>query len=536
MKRVSEMATFPAPIGGLNFADNLVTMPATDATVALNVISQPYGIELRKGNVRHATGLSSGSEVHTLVEHLTANSTVSPRLYAFAGTSMYEVTAPGDAARTALLTGLGNAVWNGPKVSNASGANRILFNGVADGIWIKNDFSIARITQDLTGIPPAGTIYGVDPKVLIGGTVHQKRVWLVEKDSTKAWFLAPEAISGAATMFDFGAIFLNGGHLVAIATWTVDSGTGLDDMLVAISSEGDIVVYSGIDPGSGTPGDWVLKGVFSAGRILGQRAVVRKEGDLLIMTQFGLLSLSAAISSENFSDANSKAYLSRKIQYKLSQYASDLLTTFGWAVHPSPNNNLVILNVPSIAGSGQFIFSTVTGGWTQFSEFDALCWSKFGESTVYGDREGNVWRALEGYTDGAIQSDAVTITPGEPVLGEVQTSFNFFQSLAVVKHAKLLRPTFVGSQSIDYAIMINPDFNYDPATIPGVSGIIGDSIWGTAIWGTDLWIGSQMSGTQHEWAGIGGLGSAFALRLAIRSAKPTLWASYDIMYEEGHGI
>lgn len=303
------MATFPAPVGGLNIADNLVTMPATDATVMRNVISQPYGVELRKGNVRHATGLNSGAEVHTLVEHLTANSSTAPKLYAFAGNEMYEISAPGDATRVASLTGLSNAVWNGPRVNNASGANRILFNGVDNGIWIKNDFTIARITEDLTGTPAAGEIYGVDPKDLIGGTVHQKRVWLVEKNSTRGWYLAPEALSGAATMFDFGTIFLRGGHLAILATWTVDSGTGLDDMLVAISSEGDIAVYTGIDPGSGTPGDWVLKGVFSAGRPLSQRAVVRKEGDLLIMTQFGLLSLSRAISSDSFSDEIGRAHV-----------------------------------------------------------------------------------------------------------------------------------------------------------------------------------------------------------------------------------
>ena len=536
MNRISKMATFPAPVGGLNIADNLVMMPATDATVMRNVISQPYGVELRKGNVRHATGLNSGAEVHTLVEHLTANSATSPRLYAFASTAMYEVTAPGDAARTASLTGLTNAVWNGPRVNNASGANRLLFNGVDDGIWIKNDFSIARITQDMTGTPPAGTIYNVSPRSLIGGTVHQKRVWLVEKNSTRGWYLAPEALSGVATMFDFGTIFLRGGHLAVLATWTVDSGSGLDDMLVAISSEGDIVVYTGIDPGSGTPGDWVLKGVFSAGRPLSQRAVVRKEGDLLIMTQFGLLSLSKAISSDSFSDANSGAYLSRKIQYTLGQLATDLPTTFGWEILPSPNNNVVIVNVPMTVESGQFVQSSVTGGWSQFDGWDALCWCKFGEHTVYGDRDGNVWRALEGYTDDAIQSDATTITNGEPVLGEVQTSFNFFQSLSVVKHAKMVRPTFIGGSKIDYAIMVNPDFDYDAATTPGISGILGESLWGTALWGTDSWIGTGMSGTQHVWTGVPGIGSAFALRLAIRAAKPVLWASYDIMYEEGHGI
>jgi hypothetical protein len=335
-------------------------------------------------------------------------------------------------------------------------------------------------------------------------------------------------------MFDFGSLFTNGGYLMALATWTIDSGSGLDDMFVAISSRGEVVIYEGTDPAAAET--WAMKGVFRTGNLLGQRAVVKVEGDLVLMTHFGLLSLSKAIAMGNTSEGQSDAYLSRKIQYLATQLAADLPTTFGWEAFHASSGNLILVNVPLLTGSGQMVLSTITKGWSQFDNWDALCWTRFGNSSVYGDRDGNVWRAWEGYTDGSIQSDAVTITQGNPVEAEVQTSFNFFQSLSVVKHAKMVRPTFVGGQEIPYAIMVNPDFDYDAAVLPGATDLASGAIWGAGIWGTDEWVGSSMSGTQHVWSGVAAIGSAFALRLAFYANRPVLWASFDMMYEEGFGI
>jgi hypothetical protein len=159
-----------------------------------------------------------------------------------------------------------------------------------------------------------------------------------------------------------------------------------------------------------------------------------------------------------------------------------------------------------------------------------------GAGSVFGDRDGSVWRALEGYTDGAIQSDVTTITQGLPVEAEAQTSFNFFQSLSVVKHAKMVRPTFTGGQDIPYALMVNPDFDFTAASLPGATEAAKGAIWGAGLWGTAEWAGSTLANTQHVWSGVAGVGSAFALRLAFYANRPVLWAAFDIMYEEGHGI
>lgn len=533
MQRISKIATSSAPIGGLNVADSLVAMPPTDATVLRNFFSQPYGLEIRRGNVRHATGL--GAQVHTIIEHITAAQTSPAKLFAFAGDKMFDVTDPGNQARTPLLSTLSNAKWHGPAISNASGYNRILFNGVDNGIWIKNDFSIARITAAaVPGSPAAGELDGVDPKAIIGGAVHQKRIWLVQEGSTKAWYLAPEAISGTAQMFDFGSIFQRGGYLAAVATWTVDSGSGMDDLFVALSSRGEVAIYTGADPSSAD--SWALKGVFQIGDPLNMRSMIKIEGDLVIMTRFGLISMTEALRRGTPGEAGKGgAFLSRKVQYFIAQLAEDLPTEFGWEVLYWAGNNMVLINVPMLGGSGQLVMSTLTNGWSQFDNWDALCFALFNSQPVYGDRDGNIWRAWEGNTDNSIQVDATTITLGDPIYAEAQAAFNYFNSAAVVKHAKMVRPTILGSQSIQYAIAVNADFDYTAASSPGIAdGVVG-TLWDAGLWGQDKWSSAAKS-TQHVWTSVAGIGSAFALRLAFHTAQPVLWAAYDIMYEEGIGI
>jgi hypothetical protein len=50
------------------------------------------------------------------------------------------------------------------------------------------------------------------------------------------------------TRFGVGEVFKQGGALREIITWSVDSGSGMRDQTIFISSLGDVVVYQGFDP------------------------------------------------------------------------------------------------------------------------------------------------------------------------------------------------------------------------------------------------------------------------------------------------
>jgi hypothetical protein len=99
--------------------------------------------------------------------------------------------------------------------------------------------------------------------------VWKSRVWLVEKGSTRAWYSGINAIYGTYTSFDFGSKMRSGGPLANLYDWSYDGGSGMDSLLVAISTAGDVVIYGGTDPTSaatfGLKGSWSLGGV-PAGR------------------------------------------------------------------------------------------------------------------------------------------------------------------------------------------------------------------------------------------------------------------------------
>ena len=76
----SKMTMVPAPLGGLNVYDNLLTMPPTDAVSINNLVPQPYGCMVRKGYQEHVTGL--GGPIETLGSWPSRSGTT--KLFAFA--------------------------------------------------------------------------------------------------------------------------------------------------------------------------------------------------------------------------------------------------------------------------------------------------------------------------------------------------------------------------------------------------------------------------------------------------------------------
>jgi hypothetical protein len=61
LKKIQQVKTIPAPIGGLNARDALSAMPPTDAYGLINWIPQNYGVASRKGYSEWATNLTGGT-------------------------------------------------------------------------------------------------------------------------------------------------------------------------------------------------------------------------------------------------------------------------------------------------------------------------------------------------------------------------------------------------------------------------------------------------------------------------------------------
>lgn len=519
---VSTVTTRPSPNKGLNSFDSLVTMGEGYALVLRNLFAQPYGCQVRRGYVRHQSGIAG------TVESLMSHNTTTQKLYAAANggvsSTIYDVTVP-NADPVPVVEDLTNARWQHVNFGNVAGVHLIAVNGADDMLWIAPDGTITPVIQgDGTG----STIKNADPKTFIQVYSHQKRLWFVEKDSTYAWYLPPDQLSGEAVEFNPGVNWVHGGTLKQIITWTIDDGNGADDHLCFISSEGEVSVYNGIDPN--TAETWSLQGVYYAGApVAGNRVACRYGGDIIMVTQFGVVQMSNLLKSTKVNPTDDD--WAQKIQYLVSSSAAEFGDLFGWQPFVFPGANMVMINVPTAdETSFQFVENDITKAWGEFIGYQARCWELHNQLPVFGGL-GAVYRAWEQYTDDAIIDDDGVLTPGAQIRSEAQTSFSYFGSLGVQKHYKMVRPSVVSRGRFNMSLSCNVDFQFDTPVAPSYFTANEAGRWDNGRWNSAIWSGAL--GTYKAWIAVTGIGTAASLRVMLRTDSETYWAATDWLYESG---
>lgn len=522
---VSKVTTRPSPNKGLNSFDSIVTMGDGYALLLRNLFAQPYGCQVRRGYVRHQAGLDG--PVESVMSH---NRSAGAKLYAVSDggaanlSTWYDVTVP-NAAPTMMLEDLSNARWQHINFPNAAGVNFVAVNGADDLVWISDSGTVVQVGDgDGTG----NTIKNVDPAKLIQVYSHQKRLWFVEKDTTYAWYMPPDQITGEATEFNPGVNWTRGGTLKQIITWTLDDGNGADDHLVFISSEGEVSVYRGTDPS--TAETWSLQGVYYAGApVAGNRFACRYGGDIIMLTQFGIVQLSNLLKSTKVNPTDND--WAQKVQYLISGAATEFGERFGWQPFVFPGANMVMVNVPTTdATSFQFVENDITKAWSEFIGYQAHCWELHNQLPVYGGL-GAVYRAWEQFTDDAIIDDNGKLTPGAVIRSEAQTSFSYFNSLGQQKHFKMVRPSILSRGFFNLSLSCNVDFVFDTPTAPGSFSIEEPGRWDEDKWDAAVWAGGLT--TYKTWLAVTGIGTAASLRMLLKTSSETYWASTDWLLEEG---
>lgn len=519
---VNVPASVAAPVGGLNARDSLVAMPEGDAVIMRNWWPQPYGCTVRKGYREWANQMPA--EVGTIAPW--ADRTGVQKLFAWSADRVYDITSPGPALLTPI-SGLSNSVWEWTNLVNAAGSHVIALNGIDDGI-LYNSAGGSRITAG-DGIV-ANTWAGISPKDALCPTVHQKRLWVVEKNSSNGWFLPTNAIYGTFKKHDFGQLFSRGGFLQFLTTWTLDDGSGATDHLVAVSSRGEAAVYEGINPESDA--DWKLTGVYYIGApVAGRRAFCKAGGDQLILTQQGIVSMSAVLTSTKVTDEERKVQTG-KVQFLISELVSSFSQAFGWDLKYYPKDNMLVLNVPSVTvdGSIQLASNQITGAWTEFTGMDATCWGFFGSTPFFGSHNGKVYQAWTGNADKV----AVDGTGGEGILSVVQQAYSYMGSPATQKQVGMYRPVFVVSDPAAFKSSIKYDFQAETLTAPGPLPIVGSSLWDSGIWDDNLWGGGDT--VQKQWIQANGMGVAASLMMVMKTEGEVLWVSTDYSILPGSGL
>jgi hypothetical protein len=492
-------ASIPAPILGWNARDALGAMEETDAAILTNWYPATTNCTLRYGYTNQSTGL--GSQVETLMAY---SGGATSSMFGIAGGSIYDCSIAG-AVGAAVKSGLSNSRWQYVNVATPAGAFLSLVNGTDAPL----NYDGAAWTN------PA--ITGVTSTNLIHVNVWKNRQWFLEKNTLKAWYLPVQSIAGAANAVDMSAYCKEGGYLMGVATWTIDAGYGVDDYLVFITNKGETLVWKGTDPTSSTT--FALVGVWRLGSPVGRRCFVKWAGDLLLITQDGLVPLSGALQSSRL---NPRVALTDKIQFAISDAVSNYSANFGWQVIPFPKNNQLYLNVPINEGSNQqqYVMNTITKSWCNFTGWAANCWELFNDNLFFGGN-GAVCQAWNGLSDN-----------GASIRAEALQAFNYFKSPGQLKRWTMMRPRFLANGSPAINANINVDFDLSNTTAPLSFSPTTYAVWDTAVWDTATWGGGL--GPVSSWQGCNGIGYCAAPHLlTAASGIQVQWVSTDLVMERG---
>jgi hypothetical protein len=571
-------ASITAPIGGWNARDSVAAMPPTDAVSLTNLYPTPTDVQLRKGYSKKSIGITG--KVNTLMNYAGANT---QKLFAAAGTAIYNCdtatatnvyTITNDKFQYVNITNAGGnflvacngtdptLIYDGTnwiKMATTTTAsaitsithvgtlatlttttphglvtgNQVTLTGnlptAYNGTYVitvtgASTFTYVMASTPVTNALTIGSylvnfgVTGINPNTFINVNLFKNRLYFTEKNTLKVWYLPVNALGGAASQLDFGGIARNGGYLQGMATWTIDAGQGVDDYAVFVTNMGEVIVYNGTDPSNADT--WALKGVWQLGYIFNRRCFYKWAGDVLLLTQDGLVPLASALQSSRL---DPRVNITDKIFYAISQAADLYSNEFGWQVIYYAKPNMLIINVPDTNGTQQYVMHTISKAWCNFTGINTTCFELHNDDIYFGGT-GFVGKFFDTNADNGAQISATC-----------QQAYSYFENPGQQKRFTMVRPTFlvdVGTPGI-YA-GINTDFQTQNnlGKVTFVNTPTTTAVWDVAKWDADVFAGNLV--ISRQWQGVTGLGYAGGINLNMVSAGIDVhWVSTDYVMERG---
>lgn len=499
--QTSNSASVQAPVKGWNAKDSLADMPSGYAIALENVFPNQEDVTVRRGHEEFADSVGSGA-VESLMEY---SGPSTRKLFAAGGGVIYDVTSGGTASSS--QTGLTNNRWQHTMFGTAGGNFLFCVNGADAPRYFDGS---SWTTPSLTGVTATD---------IVGVFAHQRRLFFVFNNSTSIGYLPVVSVAGAVSTFDFGGLLQKGGYIIAAGGWTRDGGSGPDDVAAFLSSEGEVILYSGDDPG--TASSWEYVGNFTIPKPIGRRCTMKVGGDLLVLTEEGAIPLAASL-PESGVRVQSKA-ASSNIRNAFISAARQYKSNFGWQSMLYPRGGYALINIPlSTTVSEQYVVNTEEGGWCKFKGQNAACWSLFGDDLYFGGQDGGkVYKADTGASDN-----------NADIVWKIKPAFNYFGNKGLKKLFTMCRPNFLTNGALDVAIDLNVDFaDMNPTSIP-TSPDVNGLVWGTSNWGEANWAGDSII---QPWLTVYGLGNCATptIRGSTKGFTITFY-SYEMTWQTGN--
>lgn len=508
--QTSTTVSLTAPIGGWNARDSLALMAPQDAVTLQNYWPTTTDVMFRKGYTNFANGFLNQVESIFWYSSGTAN-----KQFGVEGGNIWNSTAGGAiGGGSPDVSGLKNSRFQYINITTPGGSFLMAVNA-ADKL---QGYDGTSWYVDGDG---GHDISGFDTATAAHINLHQSRVWFVESGTLVAWYLDVNSIAGAATSFDLSSIARKGGFLMAMYSWTIDAGYGMDDLAVWVTSNGEVIIYRGTDPSSAST--WSLVGVFQIGSPIGRRCGLKFGGDLIIITQDGVVPMAQGLQSSRL---DPRVNLTDKIQQAISNAATSYSGHFGWQLLYYAKANMLITNIPVAEGSSQqqYCMNTISKAWAQFMNVNANCWELFNDEPYFGGN-GFIGRFWNGFSD--FPADVA-----QPINTFGLQAFNYFKMPGAQKHFRMMRPILNTDGVPAVGAAVNVDFDQNDNTTPVIFSPILYARWDQAIWDVSMWAG--ILNIQKNWQGATGLGYCAAPQIkGSASGIETHWMATDLVMERG---
>lgn len=368
----------------------------------------------------------------------------------------------------------------------------------------------------------SAAITGIATDSLSHVWLFRNRIFMIEKDSLKAWYLPVSQIGGTALDLNLGGVFRRGGTLLFGATWSLDAGDGQDDKCVFVSTEGEIAVYEGTNPADDTT--WNLVGRYDIPKPTAKRAAINAGGDLVIATKDGIVPLSAAMQKDPA--ALGLSAVTRPIE---RTWRDEVQRGFvDMELHKWTEQDALLVTLPD--ADRMLTANLETGAWGSQPGWYATCAGEYNGAFYIGRTDGRVYKINDTGTD-----------DGNPFTAKVCFAFTDLGDPTAYKMPKLMRASFFASGNFNYSLGVASDYKVSFGSAPSAATeASGAMVWDVSSWNEATWGGTASDprmGVVGKYRSVSGPGAAVAPTIQITSGGTTKLEvevlSVDLIAETG---